>query len=220
MGGGNDLDFNMHMLDVVTDNNATIMANATGDTEYTAVSIYGGHNGFIPRCARGVSGQHPRAGAGHQSAIITALSFSLYLLPSCHHRVLDIWALTFTHIRNCVRASQENTANTAEPIVRRAPKVQLGSFMPSTSTVVDLGLSLMSRSASRLEGGIPALIDEISAPSTTVSCEVVDSADSGPIDDSVERMDDDGLRSPSAVSLCRAAHERAGVMVSNADAIR
>ncbi len=93
---------------------------------------------------------------------------SVYLLVSCHHRLLDIWSKIFGHARQCV-ASAITGIGGRHGYHPSVPKLGVGAFSPSPSNNLYLHEALVSQFALQLRDGIQKVVVQLTATSAVMS---------------------------------------------------
>ncbi|RDW61768.1 uncharacterized protein DSM5745_10440 [Aspergillus mulundensis] len=144
---------------------------------------------------------------------------SLYSFLSCQTRILDAWSVIFTHIRNCAQAAEARSAVSGQGMVVRVPKVEVGSYKPSTSTALHVQLSLMVRNTTALKETIRVLVHELSTPCAAKSADVVAFDYCGSVD-TASNATSGQIRDTLAVSMCHDLEHRATAIVRDAERVK
>lgn len=133
---------------------------------------------------------------------------TVYMLISCHYRLLDIWELVFTHMGNCV-----GYAENVGPV--QVPTFSVGSFKTSPSTSVTLYVTLMTQFAQQLQDGVLAVVAKLvkdTPPMTRPD------AANGSFEDLMKPSDLERPPNPTLLG-CQVVADRAAKMVTDVEAI-
>ena len=84
---------------------------------------------------------------------------SIFLILSCHHRILDIWERIFALMQTCIEHSVMPESHNGQPMT--VGTLKIGSFVPSTAAAVPMHISLISGFANQLLNCVCELVGEV-----------------------------------------------------------
>jgi hypothetical protein len=89
---------------------------------------------------------------------------SIYLLLSCHNRLIDIWETVFGHLK--VRTDKDFAAGRTTDIDGRCAKIKIGSYAPSAASTTSMYMTLIMELSERLLEQSKQLVAEVSSQNT------------------------------------------------------
>lgn len=138
---------------------------------------------------------------------------SIYLLLSCHNRLIDIWETVFSHLK--VRTDKDFAAGRTADIDGRCAQIKIGSYAPSAASAASLYMTLIMELSERLLEQSKKLVEEISSKTTEMNGD--DHAEFGVAETSEKIV---RVHHDATAMACRALMERANVTLDQICQIR